>query len=154
MKKNNKDIFDRIMDLKIFEFFLPLYNKYKEIILYLFFGGLTFVVSIASYAFFEYSLKLSPLIANIFSWILAVIFAYLTNRIWVFKNIAQDIKGILQEVVSFFSGRILTLVIEEIILYIGITLLEFNSIATKIIGQIVVIISNYFISKLLVFKTK
>ena len=120
----------------------------------MFFGGLTFVVSIASYAFFEYSLKLSPLIANIFSWILAVIFAYLTNRIWVFKNIAQDIKGILQEVVSFFSGRILTLVIEEIILYIGITLLEFNSIATKIIGQIVVIISNYFISKLLVFKTK
>lgn len=68
----NKDIFDRIMELGILKPLYPIYHQHKEILLYLFFGGLTFIVSIGSYAFFEISIKLEPLIANIFSWILAV----------------------------------------------------------------------------------
>ena len=70
----NKDIFDRIMELGILKPLYPIYHQHKEILLYLFFGGLTFIVSIGSYAFFEISIKLEPLIANIFSWILAVLF--------------------------------------------------------------------------------
>lgn len=152
MKKKERDIFDRIMDVKIFSVFQPLYNKYKEILLYLFFGGLSFVVSIGSYALFERVFGWEPLIANLFSWILAVVFAYITNRIWVFDNAADGLKGVFREVVSFFGGRVFTLIVEEIILYIGITVLVCNSIATKTVGQIIVIILNYFISKIIVFK--
>ena len=149
-----QDIFDRIMDLRCFGFIRPVYIKYKEILLYLFFGGLAFIVSIGSFVFFERVLGLSALVANLFSWILAVAFAYITNRIWVFSNVAHGAAGIRKEIFSFFTGRVVTLLLEELILYVGITLFEVDSIAVKIIGQIAVIISNYFVSKLLVFKCK
>lgn len=149
-----QDIFDRIMNLKCFKFIQPFYKKYKEILLYLFFGGLTFLVSIGSFALFEQGFKMSPLVANIFSWILAVAFAYITNRIWVFKDVAHGAAGIVKEIVAFFAGRLATLGIEELILYVGITLLGFPSLAVKIVGQVVVIVSNYFISKIIVFKSK
>ena len=152
--KKQKDIFDRIVSLKCFSFAYPFYEKYKELLLYLFFGGLAFVVSISSYAFCEVILGFTPLIANLFSWILAVAFAYTTNRIWVFESCADGVQGIIKEAISFFGGRIATLVVEEIILFMGINLLVCNSIAVKVVAQIVVIILNYFISKLWIFNTK
>lgn len=97
---------------------------------------------------------MTPLIANIFSWILAVAFAYITNRIWVFKDVAHGAAGIIKEIVAFFAGRAATLALEELILYIGITLMGFPSVAVKVVGQIFVIVSNYFISKIIVFKSK
>ena len=120
--KKDKDIFDRIMEWKILSIFNPFYKKYKEVLLYLFFGGLTTVISIGSYAFFDVSMHMDPMVANIFSWILAVLFAYVTNRIWVFDSNAEDMKGIIQEMFSFFGGRVATLLMEEVILYVGITL--------------------------------
>lgn len=152
--KKEKDIFDKIMNTRLMNFFQPFYIKNKEILLYLFFGGLTFIVSICSYACFEYGVGLNPLIANLFSWVLAVLFAYITNRIWVFETVASKLKEIFREILSFFGGRIATLVLEELILYVGIELLDINSILVKVIGQIVVIILNYFISKFYVFSTK
>lgn len=149
-----KDIFDRLMECRGFRIFQPLYKKYKEIILYLFFGGLTFLVSVGSYVFFEFVTGMSPLIANIFSWILAVSFAYITNRIWVFTDIAHGVQKVIKEVCAFFGGRVVTLIIEEAILFFGISVLNFESVVVKVIGQIVVIISNYFISKILVFTNR
>ena len=78
-----KDIFDKIMSLPGLRIFEPFYKKNKEVLLYLFFGGLSFIVSVSSYAYFNLVLDLNALIANIFSWILAVIFAFVTNKIWV-----------------------------------------------------------------------
>ena len=152
--KKDQDIFDRIMRLKFLNRFWPIYKKYKEILLYLFFGGLTFLVSVGSYVFFEFIIHMPPLIANVFSWILAVTFAYITNRVWVFTDIAYGIFGIAKEIISFFTGRAVTLILEELILYIGITVLDFNSIGVKVTGQIIVIITNYFISKIIVFKNR
>lgn len=146
-----QDIFDRLMECRGLRIFQPFYKKYKEILLYLFFGGLTFIVSIGSYVFFEFVTGMSPLIANIFSWILAVSFAYITNRIWVFTDIAHGVQKVIKEVCAFFMGRVVTLIIEEAILFLGISVLNFESVGVKVIGQIVVIISNYFISKILVF---
>ena len=150
--KKDKDIFDRIMEWRILSIFNPFYKKYKEVLLYLFFGGLTTVISIGSYAFFDISMHMDPMVANIFSWILAVLFAYVTNRIWVFDSNAEDMKGIIQEMVSFFSGRVATLLMEEVILYVGINLLGMNSIGVKVAAQIFVLVGNYLISKLFVFK--
>ena len=149
-----QDIFDRLMECRGLRIFQPFYKKYKEILLYLFFGGLTFIVSIGSYVFFEFVTGMSPLIANIFSWILAVSFAYITNRIWVFTDIAHGVQKVIKEVCAFFGGRVVTLIIEEAILFFGISVLNFESVVVKVIGQIVVIISNYFISKILVFTNR
>ena len=154
MTKEKKDIFDKIMDLKIFGFFRPFYSKHKEVLLYLLFGALTFVVSIASYAFFDVVLGITPLIANLFSWVLAVLFAYVTNRKWVFSDVEHTVIGILREITTFFGGRVFTLILEEAILYVGITLMSIGSIPVKVVGQVVVIVTNYVISKLLVFRAK
>ena len=142
--KKEKDIFDRIMEFPVLRIFNPFYKKNKEILLYLFFGGLTFLVSIISYAFLNIQIGWNALIANIGSWILAVSFAYVTNRVWVFDSNA--------ETTSFIGGRVATLVIEELILFIFITNLGMNSMLVKIVAQVIVIVLNYVISKLIVFK--
>ena len=83
--QEKRDIFDRMMALPILNIFEPFYKKNKEVLLYLFFGGLTFIVSIATYAVFNVSMGINELIANVMSWVLAVLFAFATNRVWVFQ---------------------------------------------------------------------
>lgn len=147
-----KDIFDKIMSLPILNHFMEPYKKYKEILLYLFFGGLTALVSIGSYAYCDVILGMNPLIANIISWILAVTFAYITNKIWVFQVEIHGKKELLQQIFSFYTGRLLTLGIEEAILLVFITKLGFNSLVVKVVAQVVVVLSNYVISKCFVFR--
>ena len=147
-----EDIFDKMMKLPILNIFEPFYKKNKEMLLYLFFGGLTFVVSIITYGFFNVSLGLNELIANIISWIIAVTFAFFTNRIWVFNSPTNGAREFVAQLISFFGGRVVTLVIEEIIILVFITWLKFPSMIIKIIAQIIVIVLNYVISKLVVFK--
>ena len=91
------------------------------------------------------------LLANIVSWILAVTFAYVTNRVWVFSSTAKG-KAILREMLSFYSGRLITLGLEEAMLLVFVTWLQLNGVVIKIIAQIVVLVSNYLISKLITFK--
>lgn len=79
-------VFDKLMELPILRIFNPFYKKYKEMLLYLFFGGLSFIVSIATYACFNVGMGINELIANILSWIITVMFAFLTNRVWVFQS--------------------------------------------------------------------
>jgi putative flippase GtrA len=146
------DIFDRIMSWKLLSPLQPFYRKYKEPLLYLFFGGLTFFLSIGLYWLFAHPLGLTPLVANAFSWIICVAFAYVTNRTWVFKEKAHDSRGIAKEATSFVLGRIATLVLEEVVLWLGISVLGINDIAVKVVAQVLVIVSNYFISKFLVFR--
>ncbi len=148
-----KDIFDRLMGLKLFRPLWPIYVKYKEPLLYLFFGGLTTLISIFVFWLFNGPFGLNELVANLISWVLAVLFAFLTNKTWVFKSTGQE-KGFLQLMLSFYAGRLLTLGVEELLLFVFITWLGFNSMAVKIVAQIVVIILNYVISKLLVFRNK
>ena len=147
--KNKKDIFDRIMSFKIFSPLYPFYEKYKEILLYLFFGAVTTAVSILSFAFFEY-LAFDELIANIFSWILSVFIAFITNTIWVFDDTLKS--GFVPKIFKFYTGRVSTLIIEELLLFVFIKLLLLNSLAVKCAAQVVVVILNYIISKLFVFK--
>lgn len=148
-----EDCFEQLMHLKGFNIFKSFYKKNKEILLYVFFGGLTTVVSVASFFVANDILNIDVLIANIISWILAVTFAYVTNRVWVFGSKAVG-KEIIKEGVSFYVGRLTSLGIEEAILLIFVTLLSFNGVIVKVIAQFVVLLMNYFISKLLVFKNK
>ena len=135
MKK--PDIFDRIMDLGIMKPFRPFYIKYKMPLLYLFFGGLTTVLSI--FLFWFFSLKMSPLIANIISWIVCVIFAYLTNRTWVFESDAKGLKQLGKECLSFAAGRLATLGIflrplERVWILLAMVYFLFNNDRAKMAG--------------------
>ena len=147
-----KDIFDRIMDWRIMKPFRGFYAAHREVLLYLLFGGLTTVVSIVVFWLFAEKMGLNALWANVISWIIAVLFAYVTNRTWVFAAKADTAAGIAREAASFFGGRLATLGMEEALIAVFITWLGFPAMAVKIVAQIAVIAANYFISKYLVFK--
>ncbi len=147
-----EDIFDKIMSLPVLNIFNPFYKKNKEMLLYLFFGGLSFIVSVATYAVFNVTCGFNALIANVLSWVITVMFAFLTNRVWVFAAPTKTAMEFIKQMISFYSGRVITLVVEEVILGVFINLCGFNSILIKVIAQIVVIILNYVISKLFIFK--
>ena len=147
--EKQEDIFARIMALPLLSKFAPFYKKHKSVLLYLLFGGLTTVVSIGTYALFLP--VVSPLIANIFSWVAAVTFAYVTNRTWVFASKEKGL-AIIQEAFAFYGGRVFTLGLEEVVLYVFITLLFFPPLTVKVFAQVIVLILNYVISKLFVFK--
>lgn len=147
-----EDIFDKMMKLPILRFFEPFYRKYKEVLIYLLFGFLTFVVSTLTFAVFNVKMDINELIATVLSWIIAVTFAFLTNRVWVFNAPTFGVLEYLKQMTSFFGGRVVTLIIEEVIIYIFVTTLKFDSMMIKIIAQVIVIILNYVISKLVVFK--
>lgn len=133
---------------------MKFYHKYKEIINYLIVGVLTTVVSLASY-YIIVSTVLNPnnaielQIANIFSWVCAVAFAYVTNRIFVFES--KNPKR-LKELTSFVGARLLTLGMDMFIMFLMVTLLHINDKIAKLVVQVVVTIANYVFSKLLVFK--
>ncbi len=148
------DIFDRIMEWKILSPFRPLYLKHKEMLLYLFFGGLAFLVNIGAYALCARGFGINPLLSNIIAWVIALLFAYVTNRVWVFDSKVKRAKGVLIELLLFSAGRLVTLLIEEGMLWVGIDLMHSNDMIVKLIAQIVVIIGNYIISKLIVFRKK
>ena len=97
---------------------------------------------------------LDPLLGNVISWIITVLFAFYTNRIRVFQAPTSTKKEFFQQLASFFSGRIVTLLIEELLLGIFITWLQFPEIPVKVVAQVVVIVLNYVISKLFIFHSK
>ena len=132
---------------------LGLYEKYKEIINYLIFGVLTTIVALGTYyicvtTFLDANNAIKLQIANILSWIAGVVFAYFTNRKYVFESNNPNKLG---EAIKFTASRLITLFLDMLIMFLGVTVLNFNDKIIKIISQIFVIIGNYLFSKLLVF---
>ncbi len=130
------------------------YNKYKEALLYLFFGVCTTLVNLVTkwillLTVINSSNAIQLQVAIIISWIVSVLFAYVTNRKYVFESKS---KSIFKEISSFFGSRVATLVLEMIIMYIFVTVLNFNVYLFTIISQVLVIVLNYVFSKLFVFK--
>lgn len=137
---------------------IELYKKYEEIINYLIIGVLTTIVNLAvKYALLFTVLNASDAtqlqIAVVISWIVACLFAYITNRKIVFKSKSTKI---LKEFIAFVSARLFTLILEMLIMFIFVTLLKLNSnlwvVIWSIVAQVVVIVVNYILSKLVIFK--
>ncbi|MFM1525562.1 MULTISPECIES: GtrA family protein [Helcococcus] len=133
---------------------LKMHEKYKGIILYIFFGGITTLINIVSYYLFYNVFNVSNVTSNIIAWFLSVIFAFVTNKIWVFNSKSWDAKIAIKELVSFISVRLLTGVFDTSVMYIGVDLFKFNSLIMKILSNLIVLISNYIGSKLFIFKKK
>ncbi len=133
---------------------LKLYKKYQEIINYLIVGVLTTVVSLGTYficvhTFLDATNSVELQIANVISWIFAVIFAYVTNRIFVFKS---KNKNYLKEITSFFTSRVLTLLMDMLVMFLFVTIFHGSDTIGKLISQVIVTIANYLFSKIFVFK--
>ena len=128
---------------------INIYKKNEEILNYLIFGVLTTIISIASYAIFTNIFNIDILISNILSWILSVLFAYITNRWYVFESKNNNF---FYEMISFFSARLVTGLIDIILMWVLVDNNILDDFIAKIIVNVIVIILNYIFSKLFVFK--
>lgn len=131
-----------------------LYKKNKEVINYLIFGGLTTVVNFVVYFIAHNILSIDEIISNIIAWFLAVLFAYVTNKIFVFESKKNSFNAILYEISSFFACRVFSGIVETGLFALMIKKLMINDYISKIVTQIIVIILNYIFSKLIIFKKK
>ena len=122
-----------------------------ETISYLIVGVLTTIISIASFAICYRKLKMSTVLSNIISWILAVSFAYVANKIFVFRSPSWEMAVVIKEVIGFVSARLLTLGFDIAFIYITVDKLRWNDILCKIGSNVVVMILNYVASKLFIF---
>ncbi|GHU80603.1 membrane protein [Clostridia bacterium] len=129
-----------------------IYTKYKQPLVYLVFGGLTTVVNLLIYFLFAKLLNLDEVISNILAWIISVAFAYITNKIYVFKSPARTKKEILKEAGSFVSFRLLSGILDTGLFALAVKVFLWNDTIVKLALQVIVIILNYIFSKLFVFK--
>lgn len=125
--------------------------KNKEVLLYLVFGVLTTLVNIFSYHLLAKTMHIDYLISTVLAWILSVLFAYVTNRQFVFQNKS---KNILKEMISFFGFRLLSGGIDLFNMYFFVDIIKMNDMVVKILSNVLVIILNYVFSKLFVFTKK
>lgn len=134
------------------------YEKYKEVIKYLIFGVLTTFVNYVVYYTLIFAIGTSEgaigFTCNFFATVVSILFAYVTNRKFVFESKANDKKEILKEMTSFFSCRVFSMVIDSLIYFVGCTIMKFPDFIIKTISQVVVIVLNYVFSKLIIFKNK
>ncbi|WP_311487773.1 GtrA family protein [uncultured Helcococcus sp.] len=133
-------------------FLMKCYFRYKGPILYIFFGGITTLINIISYYISYKTLHLSNVTSTILAWIFSVIFAFISNKIWVFESKSWNKNIVTKELVSFVSVRLLTGFLDVAIMYIGVDLLNYNGLLMKIASNLFVLVSNYIGSKLFIFK--
>ena len=140
-------------------------KEHKEGVLYLVFGALTTLVSILSFALFNALLGDERyLISNLISWVIAVVFAFFTNKHLVFASRSNDKKTLLSEGGKFLGARVLSLGLEELILWMMLDLFGMESllllgivtgeIIAKTVATVVVVVVNYFLSKFIIFKKR
>ena len=141
----------------MFKFICKIYHAYKEAIDYLFWGGMTTVVSWGSYSLFVL-LGASVFWGNAGSWVCAVSFAFVTNKLWVFQSKSWAGSTVWPELGKFLSSRVATGVFEMIavpaLVAIGLnqTILGIDGMVSKVVVSVAVIVLNYILSKLFVFK--
>ncbi|MBO9131015.1 GtrA family protein [Bacillus sp. 165] len=128
--------------------------KKKEIISYLVFGGLTTVINIVVYVILTKLLNVDYRIATTVAWVLAVVFAFITNKLYVFNSKETDKKSLIMEFSSFVFFRIVSYGLDFASMIILVSGLKINDVFAKIAANVVVVIFNYFASKYVIFKTK
>ncbi len=129
-----------------------LIKKYKSIISYLFFGVCTTLVNIVVYYLCAHSVGMTTVISTVIAWIASVLFAFITNKLYVFESKSFEKKLLLREGISFFGCRLATGILDLVIMYISVDLLDMQDLFMKILSNVLVIVLNYICSKLVIFK--
>lgn len=134
---------------------INIYKKNKEIINYLIFGVLTTVVSFVVYFIFAKIFKIDEVISNVISWFFSVFFAFITNKLYVFESKETGKKTLLKEIISFYLARLFTGVVCDLgVFALMVKTFKINDVLSKLVTQVIVIVLNYVLSKLIVFRKK
>lgn len=131
-----------------------LYAKYKDLVPYVIFGMLTTAVNYVSYWLFAHPLGCGTVFSTAVAWVLSVLFAYVTNRRWVFHSEAKGAKEIGREFAAFFGARVGTGLLDMLLMYLCVDLLGWNDMVMKLASNVIVVILNYILSKFFIFKKK
>lgn len=132
-----------------------LYIKYKEVINYLIFGAFSTVVNFVTYYISARLLGIDEVVSSGISWFCSVLFAYITNKIFVFESKTIGIKELAKEIITFFLARVLSGILCDVGTFaIMVKVLHINDMVSKVVTQVMVIIVNYIFSKLIIFRKK
>ena len=129
-------------------------EHYYSILMYLIMGGITTVINIITFYLANSVLGLNYTLATIIAWIFAVLFAYISNKLYVFESKHHSISQLIQEMISFFGFRVLSLIMDLCVMFVCVDMLFINPLVSKILANIVVLIANYSFSKLFIFNKK
>ena len=130
-----------------------LLKKYREILLYCIVGGGTTVINLGAYYLFSRICSIQYLVSNVLAWITSFLFAFLANKIWVFENRSFERSVVIKEVVSFFSARVATGLLDMALLALFVDVIRLSDLVAKIIDLVITTIINYGLSKW-IFKRK
>ncbi len=134
--------------------FRSLWEKYRSILIYLIFGVLTTAVNYLVYIPCLNLLGLSASVSNVIAWCVAVLFAFLTNKPFVFESKDWSAKTVVPEFTKFVGTRVASGLLETLILLVAVDMLGWNGVIWKLVTNVIVVILNYIGSKLLVFRRK
>lgn len=129
-----------------------LMKKYEELIMYIIVGVCTMIVSLVSYFIMANTLQMYYQAANIISWVLAVAFAYVTNKKYVFKSPYTSVQATTKELVSFVSSRVASLLVEILSMFFFVRVCQIDDNIVKLMNQVLVTVLNYIFSKFWVFR--
>lgn len=150
-KSHTNEMIKTIEDLIDNKEHISWYNKTKEILWYGFFGVLTTLINIISFYLLDKT-GMNVYINNFIAWFLSVLFAFITNKLFVFDSKSFDKKVFIKEIASFFFFRIVSLGIDMAGMFICLSLLSMNKMVSKILMNVIVIVANYVFSKIFIFK--
>lgn len=131
-----------------------LMKKYHEFLMYAIFGVLTTLINLASYYVLYDVLGISNMGSTAIAWLVAVIFAFVTNKKWVFGSDSMEVKVVLHELISFFLCRAATGVFDMAVMYVAVDVMAWNEMIWKLLSNVIVILLNFVASKLVIFKKK
>ncbi len=131
-----------------------IFYQYKSFLLYVFFGGCTTVINVAAYAGCTRLLHLETVPSNIAAWVVAVTWAYVTNKIWVFESRSWDMRELLREIISFVVCRVATGALDLAVMYVTVDVLRWPDILMKLVANGLVIVLNFIFSKLVIFRKR
>lgn len=131
---------------------MDLYKKYREIIDYIIFGGLTTLVNIVAFFIFETLLGWPYLIANAIAIVLSILFAYITNKLFVFKTSNMTFNENMIEFLKFIGFRLISGLADMVAMWLLVDLISIDTNIAKLLTQFIVVVLNYVFSKLFIFK--
>lgn len=133
---------------------LEILKEHKSTVLYLIFGVCSTVLNMIVYYLCYDIIGINNIVSTALAWIMAIVFAFITNKQLVFGSVSWDFKTLQKEVVKFTGCRVATGLLDIVFMYITVDLLSFNALIMKFISNIIVVVLNYIASKLIIFTNK
>lgn len=138
--------------MEIMKHFIKLLTRHKNMLLYIIFGLGTTAVNMIAYEVTYNRIGICNLISTIIAWVLAVVFAFITNKLFVFDSKSLAWEKVKYELVTFLTCRLITGIFDVIIMFVAVDMMDWNSLVWKFVSNVLVTVLNYIASKLVIFK--